>query len=172
MTILGSLVMPFTPPSLPPNLPSLLSSLRAPIFQTQHNPLFLRLGTKYLRRRLRSPSMINYYPVIPSIRRYNLQSPRNIYSNWQGLHPNTFLPADKKGTDEASLAVWKSKPLMGRDVVEEGFEEIERVQGAGWLWDEKEDARVKKVGRRRRIGKGPPKKGEWDVFASLDLHFR
>ena len=55
---------------------------------------------------------------------------------------------------------WAAKMLMGTEVVENGFEEMERVQGAGWLWDEKEDARVKKVARRRRIGKGPPKKGE------------
>ena len=149
--------MPFNPPVIPRSLPSLLSSLRAPIFQTQHNPTNLRLGTKYLRGRLRSPSMINYYPTVPNLRRLNKQNPFNKYANWQGLKPERLLaetPERWRGKP------WAAKMLMGTEVVENGFEEMERVQGAGWLWDEKEDARVKKVARRRRIGKGPPKKGE------------
>ena len=161
--------MPFTPPFLPPSLPSLLSSLRSPIFQTQHNPLSLRLGTKYLRRRLRGPSMLTYYPTLPSLRRLNLQTPHNPYANWQGLHPSSLLggvegqqgPGEElegKGADRGRS--WKAKVLMGKKVVEDGWEEMERAKGSGWVWDEKEDARVKKVARRRRIGKGPPKKGE------------
>lgn len=151
--------MPFLPPAIPANLPSLLSSLRSPIFQTQHNPLSLRLGTKYLRRRLRGPSMLTYYPEVPCLRRFNLQNPHNKFANWQGLKP-AILPASGKG--EGGRA-WKAKALMGKEVIEEGFEEMIRVKGAGWLWDEKEDARVTKVARRRRIGKGPPKKGQWTV---------
>ena len=147
--------MPFTPPSLPSSLNSLLSSLRAPILQTQHNPLCQRLGTKYLRRRLRAPSMINYYPVVPSLRKLNLHNPHNIYANWDGSRPAPV----SRGEEQLPVS-WKARPVMGREMVEEGYEEMGRVQGAGWLWDEKEDARVKKVARRRRIGKGPPKKGD------------
>ena len=39
-----------------------LTRLRCSIFQTAYNPESLRTGAKYLRARLRGPSMINYYP--------------------------------------------------------------------------------------------------------------
>ncbi|KAF8953179.1 mitochondrial ribosomal subunit S27-domain-containing protein [Flammula alnicola] len=39
-----------------------LTKLRCSIFQTSYNPESLRTGAKYLRRRLRGPSMVGYYP--------------------------------------------------------------------------------------------------------------
>ncbi|KAJ6581237.1 mitochondrial ribosomal subunit S27-domain-containing protein [Mycena capillaripes] len=39
-----------------------LTRLRCEIFQTSYNPRNLRTGAKYLRARLRGPSMVNYYP--------------------------------------------------------------------------------------------------------------
>ncbi|KAI0081394.1 hypothetical protein K474DRAFT_1635638 [Panus rudis PR-1116 ss-1] len=39
-----------------------LARLRCSIFQTSYNPQSIRTGAKYLRKRLRGPSMINYYP--------------------------------------------------------------------------------------------------------------
>ncbi len=165
--------MPFTPPALPSNLPTLLSSLRSPIFQTLHNPTSSRLGTKYLRHRMRGPSMVDYYPVVPSLNRLNNPKSYNIYANWQGLpQPNDLLSArdkERKGEERVAGLRWRARVLTGKDVTEGGFEEMERVKGAGWLWDEKEDGRVKKVARRRRIGKGPPKKGESGRMSGLDL---
>src|SRR5258708_5754506 len=48
-----------------------LEKLRSEIFQTSFNPTSARTGAKYLRARLRGPSMINYYPAQLSIRRVN-----------------------------------------------------------------------------------------------------
>ncbi|EJD48631.1 hypothetical protein AURDEDRAFT_162086 [Auricularia subglabra TFB-10046 SS5] len=39
--------------------------LRANIFQTSYNPTNVRTGAKYLKARLRGPSMIAYYPKAP-----------------------------------------------------------------------------------------------------------
>jgi small subunit ribosomal protein S33 len=39
-----------------------LQRLRCSIFQTSYNPTSMRTGAKYLRARLRGPSMIKYYP--------------------------------------------------------------------------------------------------------------
>ncbi|CAL1703312.1 unnamed protein product [Somion occarium] len=39
-----------------------LNRLRCSIFQTSYNPQSIRTGAKYLRARLKGPSMINYYP--------------------------------------------------------------------------------------------------------------
>lgn len=44
-----------------------LNKLRCSIFQTLYNPTSVRTGAKYLRARLRGPSMINYYPPVLSI---------------------------------------------------------------------------------------------------------
>lgn len=46
-----------------------LKQLQCSIFQTSYNPESLRTGAKYLRRRLRGPSMINYYPPELSVAR-------------------------------------------------------------------------------------------------------
>ncbi|KAF4578341.1 hypothetical protein EYR36_000148 [Pleurotus pulmonarius] len=40
-----------------------LTRLRCSIFQTSYNPTSVRTGVKYLRARLRGPSMAQYYPV-------------------------------------------------------------------------------------------------------------
>lgn len=39
-----------------------LTRLRCDVFSTLYNPLGLRTGAKYLRARLRGPSMVQYYP--------------------------------------------------------------------------------------------------------------
>lgn len=39
-----------------------LTRLRCQIFQTSYNPTGIRTGAKYLRQRLRGPSMVEYYP--------------------------------------------------------------------------------------------------------------
>ncbi|KII89429.1 hypothetical protein PLICRDRAFT_175606 [Plicaturopsis crispa FD-325 SS-3] len=39
-----------------------LTKLRSEVFQTAFNPTSQRTGAKYLRARLRGPSMVKYYP--------------------------------------------------------------------------------------------------------------
>ncbi|KAF4616328.1 hypothetical protein D9613_008639 [Agrocybe pediades] len=55
---------------VPPSRLRALTQLRCSIFQTSYNPESLRTGAKYLRARLRGPSMVGYYPAtfnIPEI---------------------------------------------------------------------------------------------------------
>jgi small subunit ribosomal protein S33 len=48
--------------SIIPSRRQLLTKLRCAIFQTSYNPTGIRTGAKYLRARLRGPSMVKYYP--------------------------------------------------------------------------------------------------------------
>ncbi|KAI0294675.1 mitochondrial ribosomal subunit S27-domain-containing protein [Multifurca ochricompacta] len=48
-----------------------LTRLRSVIFQTSYNPTSQRTGAKYLKRRLRGPSMMDYYPQQLSISAIN-----------------------------------------------------------------------------------------------------
>ena len=48
-----------------------LTKLRCSIFQTSYNPTSVRTGAKYLRARLRGPSMVNYYPIKLSVADFN-----------------------------------------------------------------------------------------------------
>ncbi|KAF8882169.1 mitochondrial ribosomal subunit S27-domain-containing protein [Gymnopilus junonius] len=55
---------------VPPSRLQALKQLQCSIFQTSYNPQSLRTGAKYLRARLRGPSMVSYYPAhfnIPTI---------------------------------------------------------------------------------------------------------
>ncbi|KDQ59804.1 hypothetical protein JAAARDRAFT_68375 [Jaapia argillacea MUCL 33604] len=49
--------------TMTPSYLASLTRLRSSIFQTAYNPSSIRTGAKYLRRRLRGPSMIKYYPM-------------------------------------------------------------------------------------------------------------
>ncbi|KAH9915709.1 mitochondrial ribosomal subunit S27-domain-containing protein, partial [Amylocystis lapponica] len=51
-----------------------LNRLRCTIFQTSYNPTSVRTGAKYLRARLRGPSMIEYYPKQVTIAQFNRMS--------------------------------------------------------------------------------------------------
>jgi small subunit ribosomal protein S33 len=44
-----------------------INRLRCSIFQTSYNPTSVRTGAKYLRARLRGPSMVKYYPKVPNL---------------------------------------------------------------------------------------------------------
>ncbi|KAH9017664.1 hypothetical protein EDB84DRAFT_680629 [Lactarius hengduanensis] len=48
--------------SVAPSRLAALARLRSVIFQTSYNPTSQRTGAKYLKRRLRGPSMMDYYP--------------------------------------------------------------------------------------------------------------
>lgn len=55
--------------SVTPSRINAINRLRCSIFQTSYNPTSVRTGAKYLRARLRGPSMVKYYANIPSIPR-------------------------------------------------------------------------------------------------------
>ena len=57
--------------SVAPSRLAALTRLRSIIFQTSYNPTSQRTGAKYLKRRLRGPSMIDYYPHQLSISAIN-----------------------------------------------------------------------------------------------------
>lgn len=61
-------------PGLPYHLRA-LTKLRCKIFQTTYNPQGLRTGAKYLRQRLRGPSMMAYYPTTLNLSRFIRQNP-------------------------------------------------------------------------------------------------
>ncbi|KAG6916904.1 hypothetical protein DXG01_004737 [Tephrocybe rancida] len=52
-----------------------LTRLRCAVFQTSYNPTSARTGAKYLRARLRGPSMVNYYPPVINISQLARQYP-------------------------------------------------------------------------------------------------
>jgi hypothetical protein len=151
---------------IPSNLPNILSSLRSSIFQTLSNPTSARTGSKYLRRRLVGPSLIKYYPKLPSLRVLNSATPFNPYANWEGLPAGLFQQraVAKDGTpgqtDKWGEMSWRSREQMLVDPVEKGWQEVTRVRGAGWVDDARERLRAEEVQVKRAAGKGPPKKGE------------
>jgi small subunit ribosomal protein S33 len=61
--------------SVAPTRLAALARLRSTIFQTTYNPTSQRTGAKYLKRRLRGPSMIEYYPNQLSIASLNKEFP-------------------------------------------------------------------------------------------------
>ncbi|KAF7370827.1 Mitochondrial 37S ribosomal protein S27 [Mycena sanguinolenta] len=44
-----------------------LTRLQCEIFQTSYNPQNLRTGAKYLRKHLRGPAMVKYYPEVVNV---------------------------------------------------------------------------------------------------------
>lgn len=57
-----------------------LKQLQCAIFQTSYNPTSVRTGAKYLRARLRGPSMVQYYPKIVSLAKL-ARDPRRDFIN-------------------------------------------------------------------------------------------
>lgn len=53
--------------SIAPSRLAALVKTRCTVFQTSYNPTSVRTGAKYLRARLRGPSMMNYYPPTLSL---------------------------------------------------------------------------------------------------------
>nr|ODN92270.1 hypothetical protein L204_05369 [Cryptococcus depauperatus CBS 7855] len=147
------------------SLHNLLSSLRSPIFQTLSNPSSARMGTKYLRRRLRGPAVVSYYPQLtfpfPKLSKLNKNVPSNPFAGWDGKSLPTVL-RNGKGRVVMENVEWKNEGAMFKasEVVEEGFKEVPRRKGLGWLEDPLEQKRLANVARKRRFGKGPPKKGQ------------
>ena len=61
--------------SVAPSRLAWLKRVQCSIFQTAYNPKNLRTGAKYLRSRLRGPSMVNYYPPTLNIAQLARQFP-------------------------------------------------------------------------------------------------
>jgi small subunit ribosomal protein S33 len=59
--------------SVAPSRLAALTRLRSVVFQTSYNPTSQRTGAKYLKRRLRGPAMVDYYPQTLSISALNKQ---------------------------------------------------------------------------------------------------
>ncbi|KAH9857471.1 mitochondrial ribosomal subunit S27-domain-containing protein [Lenzites betulinus] len=59
-----------------------LTRLRCEIFQTSYNPTSIRTGAKYLRARLRGPSMIQYYPEELTVTKFNRMPGDFKIQNW------------------------------------------------------------------------------------------
>ena len=59
-----------------------LTRLRCEIFQTAYNPTSVRTGAKYLRARLRGPSMISYYPKQLTVAHFNRMSGNFRVQDW------------------------------------------------------------------------------------------
>ncbi|WVO17167.1 hypothetical protein L204_104859 [Cryptococcus depauperatus] len=113
------------------SLHNLLSSLRSPIFQTLSNPSSARMGTKYLRRRLRGPAVVSYYPQLtfpfPKLSKLNKNVPSNPFAGWDGKSLPTVL-RNGKGRVVMENVEWKNEGAMFKasEVVEEGFKEVPR----------------------------------------------
>ncbi|CCM04570.1 uncharacterized protein FIBRA_06751 [Fibroporia radiculosa] len=61
-----------------------LTRLRCAIFQTSYNPTSVRTGAKYLRARLRGPSMVEYYPEEVTVAKFN----RMFHGEWKIMNPD------------------------------------------------------------------------------------
>ena len=175
------------------NLPAVLSELRSGIFGTAHNPNNARTGAKYLRRRLRGPSAVAYYPRQLTLATLNAETPWNRFANWEGDSAGNFKArvlgssgasaaqsgenqdgtwavtapsngsAEPKEGEAAPQRVWAAQMNQlpaGEVVPGSKWTEVERLAGAGWVHDEKEQVRMEEVEMKRAMGRGPPKKGE------------
>lgn len=65
---LANVLLPYhSMASIAPSRFAALVKTRCAVFQTSYNPTSVRTGAKYLRARLRGPSMVNYYPPTLSL---------------------------------------------------------------------------------------------------------
>ena len=103
--------------NVPPRLLRSLERLRCSIFQTMYNPESKRTGAKYLKARLRGPSMVEYYPErYPSIGDLNRTYPGwnlvDIHEVRRNIsiqeHKDRGKGAPKKAKDESTCRWYSS----------------------------------------------------------------
>lgn len=89
---------------------NVINRLRCSIFQTSYNPTSVRTGAKYLRARLRGPSMVKYYPEVPSIAQLIREFPE---IGWENHAEQVRLQdiADHKARGKGAPKKAKSKGL-------------------------------------------------------------
>ena len=73
-----------------------LTRLRCEIFQTAYNPTSVRTGAKYLRARLRGPSMIQYYPDELTVARFNHMGGNFKIQDWDEYQRLTDVEEKKR----------------------------------------------------------------------------
>ncbi|EIW71365.1 hypothetical protein TREMEDRAFT_56412 [Tremella mesenterica DSM 1558] len=147
-----------TPLPSPSQLSSLLSSIRAPIFNTIHNPTNSRLGNKYLRRALRGPTMVEYSgQAMPSLKTLNSEGKQSPYAGWR------VGWVGKKVIEVENVENPESEENMKNDnkILHPPPGEVKRESWSnGWLGDLDEHWRLEKVDYMKSRKKGPPKKGQ------------
>jgi hypothetical protein len=157
-----------------------VSAIRSQVFNTIHNPTNARTGAKYLRRPLRGAAVTKYYPKLPKLATLNSQLPNNVYANWAGVTAGSSstpsssttpaiegegeggatTEAEAESSTSASSSTSMARQLKTHEeMFGQGFSEVERRLGAGWVQDDKERIRLAETQLRHKIGKGPPKKG-------------
>lgn len=84
--------------SVAPSRLATLARLRSTIFQSSYNPTSQRTGAKYLKRRLRGPSMIEYYPNQLSIATLNKEFPGlNLVDEYEAQRLQDVADKKKRG---------------------------------------------------------------------------
>ncbi|KIK96674.1 hypothetical protein PAXRUDRAFT_137973 [Paxillus rubicundulus Ve08.2h10] len=86
-----------------------LTKTRCSIFQTAYNPTSARTGAKYLRARLRGPSMVKYYPQDIDL------SMSKLAKQWPELELVNFAEAQRLRDVEAKKARGKGVPTKAKD---------------------------------------------------------
>ncbi|RXK37966.1 hypothetical protein M231_04752 [Tremella mesenterica] len=166
-----------TPLPSPSQLSSLLSSIRAPIFNTIHNPTNSRLGNKYLRRALRGPTMVEYSgQAMPSLKTLNSEGKQSPYAGWrvgwvgkkvmeienvQNPESEKNMKNDNVKDVEDEKSIEESEEGKGKKILHPPPGEVKRESWSnGWLGDLDEHWRLEKVDYMKSRKKGPPKKGQ------------
>jgi hypothetical protein len=167
-----------------------VSAIRSQVFNTIHNPTNARTGAKYLRRPLRGAAVVKYYPTLPKLATLNSRLPNNPYANWSGVTAGSASSSssssaqiesattsgEEAGEVKAEAAQAEAEAERGsssssvarqlkthEELFGQGFTEVERREGAGWVQDDKERIRMAETQLKHKIGKGPPKKGTYLV---------
>lgn len=86
-----------------------LAKARSSIFQTAYNPTSVRTGAKYLRERLRGPSMVNYYPKDINI------CMSKFVKEWPELELVNFAEAQRLWDVDMKKARGKGAPAKAKD---------------------------------------------------------
>ncbi|KIJ63353.1 hypothetical protein HYDPIDRAFT_29607 [Hydnomerulius pinastri MD-312] len=84
-----------------------LTKARCAVFQTAYNPTSARTGAKYLRARLRGPSMVQYYP-----KEVNMSK---LAKQWPELKLVDFAESQRLRDVEAKKARGKGVPTKAKD---------------------------------------------------------
>jgi hypothetical protein len=89
-----------------------LARLRSTIFQTFYNPTCIRTGAKYLRKRLRGPAMVRYYPQEINISQIARQYPElELVNELEEQRLQDVEDRKKRGKGAPKKAQSKSKLL-------------------------------------------------------------
>ena len=86
-----------------------LAKARCAIFQTAYNPTSARTGAKFLRARLRGPSMVNYYPKDIDF------SMSKFAKEWPELELVNFAEAQRVWDVDMKRARGKGAPAKAKD---------------------------------------------------------